>query len=205
MSRYGWRPHIESALRLTLADLFKRGGLRPGCATSGSWQWSRDGERIASIGYSAMLGDADGELRLSYRDGKGGDARDVECLVRLSSLPLNYGGRRWYMHCPLTGRRTLNLYKWPGIDRFCARNAIRPRPTYASQRTSGNGRIIEQRWALRRRLRDDISNLFGEPIRPKGMHWQTFERYLARDAELANREWRYFARFMGALEATELG
>ena len=205
MSRYGCRPHIESALRLRVADLFKHGAVQVDCTTAGGWQWTPDGKPWASVGYRATLGDADGELRLCYRDGKGSDARDVECVVRLSSLPLNYGGRRWYMHCPFTGQRVLVLYKWPGIDRFCARNAIRPRPTYASQRASGNGRIIEQRWALRRRLRDDISNLFGEPIRPKGMHWQTFERYLARDAELANREWRYFARFMGALEASELG
>ena len=77
MSGYGWRPRIESALCLNLAALFKRGALKPGYTTSGSWQWTQDGERIASIGYSATLGDADGELRLHYRDGKGNEARDV--------------------------------------------------------------------------------------------------------------------------------
>ena len=197
MSNYGWHPHIESALRLRLADLFKRGALHVGCTTLGSWQWSRDGERIASIGYSATLGESDGELRLSYRDGKGSDARDVECVVRLSSVPLNYGGRRWYMHCPLTGRRALVLYKWHSIDRFCAREAIRPRPTYASQRTSGASRIIEQRWAIRRKLGDNFSDLFGEPIKPKGMRRRTFERYCARDAQLAAAEFGYFARLLG--------
>ena len=197
MSRYGWRPHIESALRLKLADLFKRGALRAGSATSGSWQWSRDGERIASIGYSATLGDADGELRLRYRDGNGSDARDVECLVHVSSLSLNYGGRRWYMHCPLTGRRTLNLYKWPGIDRFCARNAIRPRPTYASQRVSGSDRIMSQRWAIRHRLGDNFSDLFSAPCKPQGMRGRTFERYCARDAQLAERDNVYLLRLLG--------
>ena len=197
MSNYGWRPHIESALRLRLTDLFKHGAVQVGRTTSGSWQWSRDGERIASIGYSAMLGDADGELRLHYRDGKGDQARDVECVVRLSTVPLNYGGRRWYMHCPFTGRRVLALYKWHSIDRFCARDAIRPRPTYASQRVSGSDRILGQRWAIRRRLGDTYSDLFSEPAKPKGMRRRTFECYCARDAQLAERKNVYLLRLLG--------
>ena len=197
MSRYGWRPHIESALRLKLTDLFKHGALRAGCSTSGSWQWSCDGERIASIGYAATLGEADGKLRLHYRCGKGSDARDVECLVRLSSLPLNYGGRRWYMHCPLSGQRVQVLYKWHTIDKFCARESVRPRPTYASQRVSGSNRILEQRWAIRRKLGDNFSDLFSEPAKPKGMRWRTFERHCARDRELAKRENVYLLRLLG--------
>jgi hypothetical protein len=195
MSNYGWRPHIESALRLRLADLFKYRAVRAGCTTWGSWQWTRDGKPYASMGYRATLGATDGELRLRYRCGD--EARDVECVVRLSSVPLNYGGRRWYMHCPLTGRRALILYKWSGIDRFCAREAIRPRPTYVSQRRGGCDRIIEQRWAIRRRLGDTYSDLFGEPIKPKGMRWRTFERHSARDAQLAAAEFGYFARLLG--------
>ena len=34
MSRYGWRPHIESALRLRLTDLFRHGALQPGRPSS---------------------------------------------------------------------------------------------------------------------------------------------------------------------------
>ncbi len=196
MSRYGWRPHIESALRLRLTDLFKHGALQPGRTTSGGWQWMRDGKPSASIGFSATLSDSDGELRLSYRCGKGDEARDVECLVRLSSVPLNYGGRRWYMHCPATGQRVLVLYKWGSIDRFCARDAIRPRPTYASQRVSGCDRIIEQRWAIRRKLGDNFSDLFGKPYKPKGIRQRTFERHCARDAELAERENVYLMRLL---------
>ena len=193
MSTYGWRPHIESALRLRLADLH----LQPGRSIIGSLQWCIDGKPTASIGYSATLREVDGELCLRYRDGKGSDARDVECVVPLSSVPLNYGGRRWYMHCPVTGRRTLTLFKWPGIDRFCARDSVRPLPTYASQRVSGSDRILEQRWAIRRRLRDRSTDLFCEPIKPKGMRWRTFERHRARDAKLAERHDVYLLRLLG--------
>jgi len=186
MSNYGWRPHIESALSLNVGSLFKAGALRADATTSGGWQWSRDGKEVASIRYSASLTVDSGELRLFYTWKPDGKPQVVTCTIRLSSLPLQYGGRRWYMHCPLTHRRVLKLYKFGGIEQFCSRTAIRPLPTYASQRTSGGSRIIDQRWALRRKMGDRFSDLFSEPCKPKWMRWRTFERYAARDAALAH-------------------
>jgi hypothetical protein len=200
MSGSGWRPHIESALCLSVGSMFKCGALRAGTTTSGSWQWSRDGEKFASIGYSARLSAESGELRLSYSWKPDGKPQDVTCAIRLSSLPLQYGGRRWYMHCPHTQRRVLKLYKFGSIEQFCSRTAIRPLPTYASQRTSGSDRINAQRWAIRRKIGDTFSDLFGEPYKPKGMRWRTFERYAERDAELAEREGGYLLRLIGRLQ-----
>ena len=100
------------------------------------------------------------------------------------------------MHCPVTGQRVLALYKWPGIDRFCARDAIHPRPTYASQRVSGSDRIMSQRCAIRRKLGDNFSDLFGGPFKPPGMRWRTFERHRARDAQLAERGNIYLLRLL---------
>lgn len=186
---YGWRPHIESALSLCVSDLFKRGALRPGSSTSGGWQWMNDRVRIASITYSADLTSESGNLRLLYTKTRNhSEPRQVDCIIRLTSLPLNYGGRRWYAHCPYTHQRVLKLYLFDGVDQFCSRSAIHPLPTYASQRTSGTDRIIEQRWALRRRIGDHLSDLFGEPCKPKWMRSLTFERYLKRDAALARAE-----------------
>lgn len=200
MSGSGWRPHIESALCLSAADLFKRGALRAGATTSGGWHWSRGGEKIAAIGYSASLSAESGELRLSYTWTPDGKPQYVICTVLLSSLPLQYGGRRWYMHCPYTGRRVLKLYKFGSIEQFCSRTAIRPLPTYACQRVSGSDRINAQRWAIRRKMGDSFSDLFGEPYKPKGMRWRTFERYAERDAELAEREGGYLLRLIGRLQ-----
>lgn len=203
MSNTGWRPHIESALSLNLGSLFKAGALQVGATTSGGWQWHRDGKQVAGMGYRASLNAEDGELRLSYTFKHNGESKDIICTVRLSSLPLHYGGRRWYMHCPYTGQRVLKLYKFGSIEKFCCRCAVRPLPTYASQRTSGSDRIIDQRWAIRRKLGDNISDLFGEPWKPKRMHWRTFERYAARDAELAERENGYLLRLIGRLQRYE--
>lgn len=197
VSGSGWRPHIESAKRLSLAALFKAGALQVGGDTSGGWQWTRDGEMIAAIGYKASLDKTAGTLRLFYTWTYDDEPKDVTCIIRLSSLPLHYGGRRWYLHCPYTDRRALMLYKFGAIEQFCHRTAIRPLPTYASQRTGGCDRIMAQRWALRRKLGDTVSDLFGEPFKPKWKRWRTFERYAARDAQLAAREWSHLRRIFG--------
>lgn len=196
----GWRPPIESAFCLSLPALQAAGSLIPGTATSGAWQWTRAGERVASIAYRSELRERDGALILEYshvaRDGK---RENVRCVVRLSTVPNHYGGANWYMHCPVIGRRARKLYKWPGIAEFRHREAVHPKPTYASQRVSGCERIIAQRWALRRKLGDNLSDLFGEPFKPKWMRWRTFEKYAERDAELEAQEGRYFAALLGRL------
>lgn len=183
--------------------MFECRSLRPGFETSGTWQWTRDGETTASIGYRAKLGDDAGTLTLDYATGRDGERRNIACTVPLVTLPRHYGGRIWYFVCPHTGRRARKLYKWGPIDSFCHRQAITPRPTYASQRVGGSDRIIAQRWALRRKIADNFSDLFGEPFKPKRMHWRTFNRHAARDAELANREWGYMGRMLGRMGVTE--
>jgi hypothetical protein len=198
----GWRPHIESATCLDVRRMLKLGSLVPNRETYGSWQWKNgDGEKVASVNYHATLTETVGLLVLdyTYRDRNTGERQPVTCRIPLEAVPCHYGGHRWYARCPSTGRRTVKLYKWNGIAPFCHRDAIRPKPTYASQRTSGASKIIDQRWALRRKMGDDFSDLFGEPFKPKWMRWRTFERYAARDAALAAREWSHFARVLGRL------
>lgn len=191
----GWRPHLESALCLDLLRMMRVGSVSPGCETSGIWQWSRGGKRVASIGYRAAVGADSGMLTLTYRV----EEQDAQDVIRLSSIPNHYGGRNWFMHCPATGRRARKLYKWAGLPHFRHREAVRPRPTYASQRDSGSERIIRQRWALRRKMGDDFSDLFGEPFKPKWMRWRTYERFAARDAELEAREAPAWGRLLGRL------
>lgn len=188
----GWRPHIESALCLNLHRMFEAGALREGATTSGGWHWTdgHTGKETASIGYRAALGHTTGTLTLDYTctDRDTGKRKPVTCTIELVTVPCNYGGHRWYFRCPYTHRRALKLYKWSDIKLFCHREAIRPKPTYASERVSGSDRIMAQRWALRRKMNDNLSDLFSEPSKPKWMRWRTFERYCQRDAELEARE-----------------
>lgn len=199
MSGFGWRPHIESALKLDVRGMFASGALRAACETWGTWQWTDaySGKQIGSVSYHGNLGEEGGTLTLSYSLEDRAKGRDtVECAITLSSIPLFYGGRRWYVHCPYTGRRAYTLHKWSSVEMFCHRSAIQPKPTYASQRIGGFDRLIKQRWALRERIGDRYSNLFGPPQKPLGMHWRTFERYAARDAELAAKDNRRISELM---------
>jgi hypothetical protein len=192
MSGGGWRPHIETALALDVWRLHALGVLRNG--ESGGWGWTRDGEQVASVGYRVSLDGDRGTLTLCYTHTNRDDRREaVTCVIPLSAIPLNFGGKRWYGHCPCTGRRARKLYKFSGLAQFCHRTAIRPTPTYASQRMSGSDRIIAQRWALCRKMGDDFSDLFDGPCKPKWMRWRTFRKYVARDAELARREDGYMS------------
>ena len=195
----GWRPHIESALNLDLRRMFALGALQVGSDTAGSWCWKRHGETVSSVGYHATLGEESGSLTLNYSSGDDAERQSITCTLQLVTLPRHYGGRIWYFVCPYTGKRARKLYKWARIDWFCHRTAIKPKPTYACQRVGGSDRIMAQRWALRRKLGDDYSDLFGEPYKPKWMHWRTFERYAARDAELAERDVGRLASIMSRL------
>lgn len=197
MANGGWRPHIESALSLALPRLLKQRHLVPGAKTSGSLHWhtSDTKEEVASVGFHAEMGEAAGTLTLSYR----ASGHPEECVIHLSTVANHYGGCNWFMHCPVTGRRARKLYKWKGLPYFRHREAVRPRPTYASQRVGGHDRILSQRWALRRRMGDNLSDLFGEPIKPKWMRWETFERHAARDRQLSDREAPVWIRLLGKI------
>jgi hypothetical protein len=197
LSRNGWRPHIESALCLDLAALFSGGALRSGTSTAGCWTWTRTGECVASASYSAVLYEAWGTLTLNYASlDRRGESNNETCTIPFSSRPLPYGQRYWYMHCPCSGRRARKLYKFHGLPQFCHRTAVRPLPTYASQRVSGGHRIIEQRRLIWRKLGAEGGDLFFEPKKPKWMRWHTFEQHARRDAELAERAETHLARLV---------
>lgn len=197
----GSRPQLENALCLDLKLMFQRGDLREGRQTEGDLWWTQDGRECARIEYSAELEDDGGTLTLDCTNcerHRGGH----ECVihtVELETLPCTYGGHIWYFLCPYTGRRARKLYKWPEIDAFCRRDAVTPLPTYASQRMSGLDRVTAQRWALRRRMGDSLSDLVGGPCKPNRMRWRTFDRHSARDAELAKRQDVYLWQLLGGL------
>lgn len=189
MSHGGWRPHLESALCLSVSDLRKAGALKAGTTCLGTWQWSRGSEPAGFISYRvAVTGTRDGTLTLTYTTtNRDGEKQDHSYDVPLGSEAMRFGGVRWWFHCPYTGRRVLKLYKFGSIDKFCARTAIRPLPTYASQRVSGIEKYQHARWRLRKKLGDpgDLRDNLNKPPR---MREATFARYWEKDCDLAERE-----------------
>ena len=204
MSRYGWRPCIESALRLNLASMLKSDAIAPESKTAGYWQFTRNSEVIASVGFDGDLGEVDGVLDLSYRTTIGGEERNVRSRIPLETTEQNFGGRRWWFVCPLSGARALFLYKFNGIELFCHPTAVRPLPTYYSQRISGIDRVLEKRRRIRRNLGDTNAGWLDELRRPKGMRQLTFQKILARDAVLAEIQDSYIPPFVLRLESPSL-
>ena len=181
--RNGWRPHIESAFVFDLSTFKKVYRDLANCRLSGSWVWRHNGECTARVSFVWQTHDDAGFLRFNYHY----NGEPVENLIEVVSVPLAIGGKRWWMFCPATGKRACKLYLFPSLKQFLHRTAIYPKPTYAIQRTSGRDKIVQQRWAIRRKL-NDRGSLFDPLTRPKGMHRSTFNALQAKDNALADAE-----------------
>jgi hypothetical protein len=121
--------------------------------------------------------------------------------VPLVSTPCRFGGRRWWVICPATGRRAVNLYLPNGGRRFLSRAAYRL--PYQSQRETVTGRA----WRTIRKVERRLGSAPGAPPdameKPKWMRWRTFDalrlkREAAEDALDADliRTFRRLARHL---------
>src|SRR5450759_1253469 len=121
----GWRRAktnvVEDCLVLSMADLVREKVIVPGALQRGVWAWSRAGAQPhAQLTYEADLRtDKHAAIELRYRI----DDRNESSRVWLSYTVPQYGGRRWWFVCPLTGNRVAKLYLPPGQSRFASRPA----------------------------------------------------------------------------------
>ena len=139
-----------------------------------SWQWSRHGEEIASIRVRTELD----RVILTYRHRIGGeDWKDETYPVYLDWTACNLGGERPWFLCPTPGcgRRVAILY---GGGSFACRHCFPL--AYPSQRETGDERAVRKADRIRDKLGWEPGILNGNGWKPKGMHWNTFERLTAR-------------------------
>lgn len=151
---------------------------RDGLLTPGhtfGWEWSCNGEVIASIQARAESGCV--QLLYRHRSG-GGEWRDENYPVWLDWTPCNLGGQRPWFLCPARGcgRRVAILY---GGGIFACRRCYRL--AYPSQRETWDDRAARRADRIRDKLgwEPGILNGFDGP-KPKGMHWRTFDRLQAQ-------------------------
>ena len=149
---------------------------REGLLTVGRWfpwQWSRNGEAIASINVTVE----DGRVLLRYRFRKNGSEwQSINHPVYLTSTPCTYGGERTWFICPAIGcgRRVAILYGYDSI--FACRHCYRL--AYRCQRETADDKAARRADTIRRRLGWQ-AGIFNPPgTKPKGMHWRNFERLL---------------------------
>jgi hypothetical protein len=114
----------------------REGVLRPGYR--GGWQWTREGESVASI----QLRAEQDRVILIYRH-RSGDAewKDEQYPVRIVRTPCNLGSSRAWFICPAVGcgRRVAVLY---GGGIFACRHCYRL--AYASSREDAGGRATRR-------------------------------------------------------------
>jgi hypothetical protein len=191
---------VESSRSLDINRLKRAGCLEPGYR--GGWEWSQDGERVASIRFRRD----DNGLVLSYRVRQhGGEWQDVEQPTPIVWMPCRFGGERPYFVCPgivngiACGRRVSKLYGAGTyfLCRHCYRLA------YASQREDRYDRALRRANNIRMRLGGEPGTASLFPNRPKGMHHETYERLQSAvfSAEILAEE--RLVIFLGRLQRRE--
>lgn len=168
-------------LQLDVRWLHRNGYLIPG--RIGSVQWSRRGEPFASINVRAVQD----RVILSYSHRADGEERTNEQYpVRIEQTRCNYGGTRVWFVCPARGcsRRVAVLY---GGRIFACRHCHKL--AYDSQRESSYLRALHKAQAIRMRLGGSASMYDPFPPKPKGMHYQTYERLRMKGEAADRRSW----------------
>lgn len=194
---HGGKRTTAAMRALDIRKIQRDGFLSPGSIVS--WGWTRHGETVASVNLRV----GSGCVTLDYRSrAYGGEWQDMNYPVWLSYSPCNYGGQRAWWLCPAAGcgRRVAVLY---GGQIFACRHCHRL--AYASQREAPHDRAARRADKLRKRLGWDAGILNGDGYKPKGMHWQTFDRLTAgHDAHVHNSLAGIIEKFglaVGRLEA----
>jgi len=155
------------------------------------WQWSRHGEVVASI----QVRTEPGRVILTYRHRSGGsDWQDESYAVYLDWTACHLGGQRPWFLCPgrCCGRRVAILY---GGAIFACRHCYRL--AYPSQRETDDDRAARRADRIRERLGWEPGILNGSGLKPKGMHWRTFEKLTAEHDAFVEESLAGMARRFG--------
>jgi hypothetical protein len=173
--------------------LHRKGLLRPGCRFS--LRWSRAGRETGSIRGALEGSDRPERVLFLYRhrSGPGAEWEDVQETVSLEWSACNLGGERPWFVCPGSGcgRRVAILYG-PG-KYFLCRHCYDL--VYESQRENQMTRALRRAQSIRERLGGSANMTEPFPEKPKGMHWETYDRlwwehHEAEMEQLASlREW----------------
>ena len=187
--RWGSNSTTENFHAIDVRRWARDGLLEPGRAFS--WAWFCDEEKLADIRVKAEHG----RVVLVYRHRSYGDEwQDEKYPVYLTSTPCHLGGyRRWFL-CPARGcgRRVAKLY---GGAIFACRHCYQL--AYPSQREEYHDRASRKAERIRAKLGWEPGTANGHGLKPKGMHWRTFERLTRRHDALEAASWSGFLQRYG--------
>ncbi|MGE4323669.1 MAG: hypothetical protein AB7E60_11660 [Sphingobium sp.] len=191
------KPLVDDCRKLDLAWLMRLGPIREGRAGSGEIKWSADGIPIGSARFRLDFRDpTNARLTLQFHTDRADKPQTTQSIA-LIALPQRFGGVRWWMICPLSGRRVRTLLLPPGGDRFASREALGL--SYRIERLTASDRPFEKLHRAQRRIGG--GDAMGAPLqRPKGMWRRTYARHLERAAKMDLDCLDHIARFIGAAQ-----
>jgi len=181
--RWGGRSLVENSKTIDLMYMVRSGRIKDSLAGAGSIIWTLSDDLIDAVNYSYDLRNAEAAfLRLVYIwQPTGHESRNSVQHITMTHTKQNYGGKRWWALCPKSGQRVAKLHCPPGQSSFASREAWKL--GYRSQRIAHSDRPFEKLFSLQCKL--ESNQVWGcEPVRPKGMWNQTFERHLELYREL---------------------
>ena len=171
---YGQAAKTHEYHAIDLAYMNRRKLLRVG--SSGTLTWTRGSERTGWIRYKVEHHG----LMLSYKTRCWGEDewQPIDELVPFAWSNTQFGGTRRWFRCLSCGRRCRVVY---GGGYFRCRKCYQLK--YETQYERPWGRAITKAQKIRQRLGGDGSMDDWFPEKPKGMHWKTYRRLEAIDAD----------------------
>lgn len=172
----GGKPLANEALVIDIAWMVRTGRAVPCRLVHGRLEWICRGEPSGSISYDCDMRDLENArltLRFNTSNFYTREKRSHVQQVMLNYTEPNFGGKRWWMYCPMHGARIGKLYCPAGGELFASRDAWGI--AYYSQRISERDKPFEALFNLQKRLGCEPG--WERPIkRPKGMWRKTYAR-----------------------------
>lgn len=176
--RAGTKRSTDSMHALDIRKIARAGLLVSGGTLT--WQWTRGGNVLASIG---GIVDSTTSVTLHYHTRKhGGEWQDKRYQVMVEWTACNFGGERPWWNCPCCARRVGVL--WGGTTYACRQCH---KLAYQSTRNTSESQAFARADKVRRQLGWCAGIAFPPGDKPKGMHQQTYERWLLRYYDLSNQ------------------
>ena len=187
-SVHNGKAETRDSMPLDIRKITRKGLLMPGSRLS--WQWLLNDQPLAGISirvYSFQ------RMLLCYRIKSTGEV--VEQWVQTQTSPCHLGGERHWFTCPKCSKRVAVLYA-PGRYFACRECGGLG---YATQKENAGDRASAKADKLRNRLGWEAGILNGGGLKPKGMHWKTFELLKLRHDALLQFCLRDFDRRLGSV------
>ena len=188
ISGYSGKVETKDAMPLDIRKITRKGLMVSGC--SFSWLWTVDDQQVAGITIQVDLNQG---LLLSYRTKSTGEI--VKQRVQTQTTPCHLSGQRHWFTCPGCSKRVAVLYA-PGQYFACRQCGGLG---YTTQKQGAGDRASTKADKLRKRLGWEAGILNGDGGKPKGMHWETYQRLKSQHDALVQVSLHDMGRKLGLL------